>query len=464
MQLCGRQFPRKYRLETESEMNCIPGLRERSDRLSVHASIGRLSLLLLVFGGLISSAESAAASAQIQVAQATEAEQVAEKIYHLDYVVSPDPLNDRMLVELTLQQNDNLLREIDFRAAETQFSSAAGDGIVLHEDGRLVWQPPESGGTLRWYASINHQRNSRSFDAYMTTDWAIFRAEDIIPQASTRTLRGASSKTTLTFELPRGWSSATEYFGRNNSYQIENSNRRFDRPAGWIVLGKIGVRYEKIADVRVNVAAPVGHGLRRMDILALLRWTLPEVVHIFDGFPGRLTIIGATDPMWRGGLSGPRSLFIHADRPLLSENGTSTLLHEIIHVALGRGAESGADWIVEGLAEYYGLTILQRSGTISDTRYAASLRKIAEWGEDSSLLCDENSTGAATARAVGVFSALDKEIRNRSSNAASLDDVIRALADSENDITIHSLLAISKDYLGSESRVLTPDNLPGCEF
>jgi hypothetical protein len=464
MQLCGRQFPRKYRLETESEMNCIPGLRTRRDRPRLSASVCSNLLLLFLAGAFCSGAESAPASAQIQLAQAAADGQVAERIYHLDYVVTPDPIGDRMLVELTLRQDENLLREINMRAPATQISGATGDGNVLHEGGRLLWHPPESGGTLRWYANINHQRNTRSFDAYMTPDWAIFRAEDIIPQASTRTLRDASSETTLAFKLPRGWSSVTEYFGRNDSYKIKNADRRFDRPAGWMVLGNIGVRYENIADVRVNVAAPVGHGFRRMDILALLRWTIPEVVHVFDDFPGRLTIIGGADPMWRGGLSGPRSLFIHADRPLLSENGTSTLLHEIIHVALGRGAGSGADWIVEGLAEYYGLTILQRSGTISDTRYAASLRKIAEWGEESALLCDENSTGAATARAVTVFSALDEEIRTRSSNAASLDDVIRALAASENDITIHSLMAISNEYLESESKVLIPDNLPGCEF
>ena len=43
----------------------------------------------------------------------------------------------------------------------------------------------------------------------------------------------------------------------------------------------------------------------------------------------RLLIVSAGDPMWRGGLSGPSSMFLHSDRPLISENRTSTLLHEL---------------------------------------------------------------------------------------------------------------------------------------
>ena len=59
--------------------------------------------------------------------------------------------------------------------------------------------------------------------------------------------------------------------------------------------------------------------------------------------------------MWRGGLSAPQSLFVHSDRPLISENATSTLLHEVMHLALGIRAAEQFDWIVEGLASYFAL-------------------------------------------------------------------------------------------------------------
>jgi hypothetical protein len=277
-------------------------------------------------------------------------------------------------------------------------------------------------------------------------------------------LRGASSETTLSFDLPPGWSSLTEYFGRHHRYRIDNAERRFDRPAGWIILGDIGVRYDRIAGLRVNVAAPTDQGMRRTDILALLSWTLPEVLRIVPDFPKRLTVVGAGDPMWRGGLSGPRSLFIHADRPLISENATSTLLHEVMHIALGNGAGEGMDWIAEGLAEYYSLAILHRSGTISDRRYAEAVRKQSEWGSSVSDLCAAKSSGATTARAVTVMIELAEEILTRSDGRRSLDDVLLAVAASEDAITLGEFASIAGQFTGGDPHALRAANLPGCEI
>ena len=50
-------------------------------------------------------------------------------------------------------------------------------------------------------------------------------------------------------------------------------------------------------------------------------------------------------------MSGPGSLYVHADRPMISENGTSTMLHELVHVAMGVSGSAHDDWLVEGLAE-----------------------------------------------------------------------------------------------------------------
>ncbi len=318
----------------------------------------------------------------LPTSESAETDQGSNRSYQLEYIVTPDAAAGGAWVEMKLSQSSHLLREVNMRAPAEKISAPGGDGEISLADERLIWIPPPGGGSLRWFALIDHHRDGGSFDAHITADWAIFRAEDVIPQAATRALRGASSETTLSFNLPSGWSSQTEYFGRNHSYRISNPKRRFDRPAGWIILGDIGVRYDRIAGLRVNVAAPANQGMRRNDILALLNWTLPEVLRIVPDFPKRLTIVGAGDPMWRGGLSGPQSLFIHADRPLISENGTSTLLHEIMHIALHNSADEGMDWIIEGLAEYYSLAILHRSGTISDRRFAAAIRKQAEWGSN----------------------------------------------------------------------------------
>ena len=406
----------------------------------------------------------AASVSGLPTSESAETDQGSNRSYQLEYIVTPDAAAGGAWVEMKLSQSSHLLREVNMRAPAEKISAPGGDGEISLADERLIWNPPPGGGSLRWFALIDHHRDGGSFDAHITADWAIFRAEDVIPQAATRTLRGATSETTLSFDLPSGWSSLTEYFGRNHSYRISNPKRRFDRPAGWIILGDIGVRYDRIAGLRVNVAAPTNQGMRRNDILALLNWTLPEVLRIVPDFPKRLTIVGAGDPMWRGGLSGPQSLFIHADRPLISENGTSTMLHEIMHIALGSSADAGMDWIIEGLAEYYSLAILHRSGTISDRRFAAAIRKQAEWGSSVIKLCGSTSSGAITARAVTILSDLDREIRTMSNGRKSLDDVMAALAASEDAISLGDLTAIVRQVAGADADALKASNLPGCEI
>lgn len=399
---------------------------------------------------------------QVSASQETAVPPGAGQVYQLEYVVRPDPPAGGAWVTMRLSQSSDLLREVDMRAPAGRISDIGGDGDISLANGRLTWDPPATGGSLRWFAGIAHRRGDDAYDAYIAPDWAIFRAEDVIPQAATRTLRGALSETTLRFELPAGWSSLTEYFGRDNAYAIRNENRRFDRPAGWILLGKIGVRRDRIAGINVSVAAPTNHGMRRIDILALLNWTLPEVLRIAPDFPKRLTIMGADDPMWRGGLSGPRSLFLHADRPLISENATSTLLHEVMHIALGATAEDEMDWILEGLAEYYSLKILQRSGSITDDRFSTALRTQADWGAKVKKLCRSQSSGPVTARAVTIMRALDKEISTRSKGSHSLDDVFSALAASDEPVSLERLIAEARPLLGQEPAALQPSRLPGC--
>ena len=214
--------------------------------------------------------------------------------------------------------------------------------------------------------------------------------------------------------------------------------------------------------IRVAVAGPVDSAIRRMDTLALLNWTLPELSRLLSALPQRLTIVSAGDPMWRGGLSAPQSLFIHADRPLISENATSTLLHEVLHLTLGLSATSGYDWIVEGLAEYYSLELLRRSGTISARRFTRAKADLATWAMSATELCKGSSTGATTALAVGVLADLDDEIRNLSAGTASLDDVTRRLVQVDGRVDLEILTTIAGEIAAGNLDTLHIDKLPGC--
>jgi len=360
-----------------------------------------------------------------------------------------------------VRQSRDLLRELRFQRGP-QISNIRIDGESIDAVDDITWRPSATGGTLQWTVALNHKRNGDGYDAWLEDDWGIFRAEDVIPRAATRVIKGAHSKTTMQFDLPQNWAVITPYAADNHTYNIDKPQRNFDQPSGWIAIGRLGVRRETIAGMRVAIAGPVGHSVRRMDTLALLSWTLPELSRALGELPARITIISAGAPMWRGGLSGPQSLFLHADRPLISENSTSTLLHEVMHSTLRLSAATGYDWLVEGIAEYYSIELLRRSGSISEARFQKAMQFQSEWSESAKRLCQASSSGAATALAVTILSALDAEIRDRSSDVASLDDVLQALQQENTDISLADVQTIAENLSGAESDVLQLDKLPGC--
>ncbi|MDH4124285.1 MAG: hypothetical protein OEW64_02725 [Gammaproteobacteria bacterium] len=393
------------------------------------------------------------------MAEVTVASQISK--YQVRYTVLPQPQRGTLEVSMRVTQPRRLLRELRFVTAD-RISGIKADGELLESAGEIVWRPPASGGTLRWTVNIASRRNSNGYDAWLGEDWGLMRAEDLIPRASTRTVRNSASETSLQFSLPSGWSVVTAYASRSGVFSINKAERRFDQPDGWIVMGRLGIRHETIAGIRVVVAAPIGQDVRRLDILALLNWTLPELSRVIPELPRRLAIVSAGDPMWRGGLSAPQSLYIHAERPLISENATSTLLHEVMHSTVRLTSKTGYDWIVEGLAEYYSLELLRRSGSISNARHEAALKNQLRWAKSASVLCQRLSSGPATAMAVGILAALDAEIRSQTDGESSLDDLLEELHGKRQPVDLLLLQEITRQLIDSESGVLAIDKLPGC--
>ena len=222
-----------------------------------------------------------------------------------------------------------------------------------------------------------------------------------------------------------------------------------------MALGRIGVLREKIAGSSVAVAGPFRQKLRRQDILALLRWTLPSLRSVLGALPERLLVAGAGDPMWRGGLSGPASVFVHAERPLITPDGTSPILHELFHAATGARSIVDGDWVTEGLAELYSVELLMRSRTISKPRYERVLRSIAARGAGAKLL-GHGSRGASTARAVTLLRELDAELRARSEQQKTLDDVVAELARKRLAVSTSTFQATAEQVVRPRARRLLP--------
>ena len=382
--------------------------------------------------------------------------QAARRSYDVEYLAEFLPAQKAARVTITMTRDTGRATRLNFRMPAARYLDVSGDGVVTREGDRVLWQPPKPGGKLRYTYLIDHKRENGAYDARITKTWAIVRGDDLFPNVRVRTTREADSRARLRFKLPPGWNEFdTPYVlsrdGRE--YVIVNPRRRFDRPLGWIIAGDLGTRREWMDGVHFSVSAPKGEDVRRVDILSFIHVAFPEIMLAFGTLPPKILIVGAGDPMWRGGLSAPRSIWLHASRPLVSENGTSALLHELTHVITRIRGQDRDDWIAEGLAEFYSIELMRRSGLISNKRYKRALAFEKARGASVKSLRTDDSSGRRTARAVLLFVDLDREIRRKTEDRSDLDDVTQRLMEIGK-VSTSDLRAIAERIVGGKLETL----------
>lgn len=373
---------------------------------------------------------------------------------------------------IVVRQAGGALRELVLE--RSRLENVSGDGKIVVEQDRLRWLPPAGGGTLRYRVPLSHRRQGRNAsgnDAFVGRQFAIFRGDDAFPVRSWRRARDSTLAGELAVGLPRNWSLITPYLpDRLGRLPIQNPGKRLPRPIGWIIAGDIGTRRDVISGIEITVTAPRGLRMERIAMLGLLRWTLPRLVPQLTGDgerpPGSryINIVSAAEPMWLGALSAPNSLFVHADRPLISENGTSTVVHEMVHVLLADlDTPRDQDWIDEGLAEYLSLRALRDSGTISAARFEATIGAFRRWGEEAKSLRTATSTGPVSARAVAVFHDLDAELRKATGGKQTVGALVRALLRDDRQASLASLRTAASRITGKPSRALSAAAVPGLD-
>ncbi|MBH3429479.1 hypothetical protein [Pseudomonas alkylphenolica] len=381
----------------------------------------------------------------------------AKKV-NLDYHVRLLPQSGQAEVRVVLAEGA-AVRSLDFDLGKAgAYSDFKADGQwQLQGDGfRGRWQPAPGKSQLSYRVRLAHPLAKGGYETRMTADWALFRGDDLVPPARLDQQDGTELVARLSFELPNGWKSVETPWPRigKQRFRIDNVSRLFDRPTGWMIAGTIGTRRARLGETEVSVAAPQGQGMRRLDNLTLLTFVWPQLQAVFPRNPPKLLLVGARDQLWRGARAGHNSIYLHSSRPLVSENGSSPLLRELVHVFAQINDRQASDWIGESLNEYYAIELLRRAGGITEDRYQALQAGLERRGAGVTSLRTEQADAAITARGVLLLQALDREIRLHTHNQRSLDDVSRALM-RLNSVNTEEFVQLSESVLGRASEVLS---------
>ncbi|WP_338508570.1 hypothetical protein [Pseudomonas poae] len=373
----------------------------------------------------------------------------------LDYHVKLLPQSDQAEVRVSLSHGA-AVRSLNFDLGHAgDYSDFKADGQWKITGSRRLWQPDADKASLTYRVRLSHARKPGTYEARMTPSWALFRGEDLVPTAHLDQQDGVELVSRLVFELPPGWKSVETAWPRigKHKFRIDNVSRLFDRPTGWMLAGTLGSRRVRLGDTDVTVASPKGQAMRRMDVLTLLTFVWPQVEAAFPRHPAKLLVVGASDPMRRGAFAARDSIYLNSRTPLVSESGSSPLLREVVQ-AIGRfNDHDTSDWISEGFGEFYAIELMRRAGGITDERYAAIQARLGKQGKDVISLRGEHVSGATVARAVLVLQELDREIRVKTHNKRSLDDLAQAVMRADS-VNTAQFVQLAESIMGEPSTVL----------
>lgn len=387
----------------------------------------------------------------------------AAKKVDLDYHVRLLPQSDQAEVRLTLAQG-SAVRSLDFDLADgSRYSDFKADGQWQLTPGKVtrgLWRPAADKASLTYKVRISQPRKNNTFEARMTPSWALLRGDDLVPAARLDQQDGIELVSRLAFELPSGWKSVETAWPRigKNRFRVDNLSRLFDRPTGWMLAGNLGTRRTRLGETEVTVASPRGQGMRRMDVLTLLTFVWPQVQAVYPRHPGKVLIVGAGDPMWRGSTAGYESIYLHSRLPLVSESGSSALLRELAQMFGRISDDDRSDWISEGFADFYAVELLRRAGGMSDERYQVLHDNLLKVGGKVSSLRGEQASAAQVARAVVLLQELDREIRLQTRNKRSLDDLLHSVMRLDK-VSTKEFVTLAESIIGEPSKVLQSDLL-----
>ena len=370
--------------------------------------------------------------------------------------------------EITLHENSSVadviirlkpaqaVQYISFDLKKTQYSEFAttGEWQLEPDESRGVWRPLDHRESVLRYRVQLDQQAGNSYISYVGPHWAMFQGDQLVPEGQLHLRDNVSLKSRVQFTLPKGWSVETGWRRIGSErFLVDDPESTFDRPAGWILAGKLGTRRARLGETDVSISAPVGEGVDRMDMLTLMSFVWPQLRAVFPREISKLLVVSAGSPFWRGGLSSSNTMYLSANLPMVNGTGTSPLLRELVEVFAQIYTADRSVWISEGIAEYYSLVLLHRSGGLSDERYRKALRKLEKTSSEVVSLRGEQLTRQQVARAVVLLDQLNREIEQKTQGKSSIDTVVQALMRLDS-VTTSDFRDVAEAVMGGKSSIL----------
>jgi hypothetical protein len=412
-----------------------------------HGAPRRVALALaLAVGSMIASPPAAGASG-------APSDTPVHETFSVTYTVEiARPEATSALVRWDLAGIDEVKR-LRLRFDPSRFEDFEGSGTLERRHGEVVWTPGAPYAHLTYRASLQHRRASgKGFDTWIGDGWMLARTSALFPRSAVLFRMDVEahpeSRARLVFRLPKGWDVVTVMPSVGPREFLVESGGRFDHPRGWLMCGHFRRTPAMVHGTSVTIAAAPNAAMTPDRVLALLDRALPIVHALLGRVRPQLLIVTGVDPMWRGGLSGEDSFYMHGDRPLQTPDRTSPYLHELFHVSAPFRPAPDAHWVTEGLAELYTIEIQRRAGLLDDAGYAKALRLFARyglWGHD---FTRDQSNAIHNNSAPLVLHALDRRIRHATGGAQGLDDVVAALARDGGVVTTARLLGTVRRVSG----------------
>jgi hypothetical protein len=326
------------------------------------------------------------------------------------------------------------IERVRLRVHDPRFSAFEATGGLERRGTEVLWRPSSPYARLRYRVDVPHRRaEDKGYDSFVGDGWILTRTSDLFPRTAvlfrpdieTR----PEARARLVFRLPAAWRSVTAMPPAGpHEYVVESPRSRWDAPRGWMMLGRFAHDEATVGETVVTVASAPGSKTRANRVLAFVRDALPELTGLLARPLPRLLVVTAPDPMWRGGLSGEESFYMHGDRPLRTPDRTSPYLHELFHVVAPFRPAPDAHWVTEGLAEYYSVELQYRRGLVDERGYRKALTLFARygvWGRDFTRAPDPALLNNS---APLVMAALDRRIRATTEGRRRLDDVVASVA------------------------------------